>query len=280
MSTAPLFSLRGYGVSYRDWVGTHPALQAFDLDIAGGRHLAILGESGSGKSTLALALAGLLPASAVSSGSLAAPGFEGPPRPGRDIGLVFQDPGGSLDPVMRVGKQIAEARHVNRGGDWANARLDAQAWLGRVAIGLPSVSARKYPHQFSGGQKQRAALAAALAGDPSVLIADEPTSALDTITQQGIVTLLLDLASQKGLTLIFVTHDIALASQIADDVVILYQGRLIETGPATRVFSTPAHPYTAALLATRVTLDGPRHQRFAEINITDFSVTAPKPRRE
>lgn len=270
-----LFSLRGFGVSYRDGGGLHPALQAIDLDIPVGRHLVLLGESGSGKSTLALALAGLLPRNAVASGSLMRPGFAAPPRLGRDIGMVFQDPGGSLDPLMQVGEQVAEARHVNRGGGWREGRERAETWLERVAIPDSRASARKYPHQFSGGQKQRIALAAALVSEPSVLIADEPTSALDTISQHAIVGLLKEVAGERGLTLVFVTHDIALASEIADDVAVLYQGRLVEAGPAARVFQAPSHPYTAALLATCLDLDTARPTRFAEIDPRDFSVRAP-----
>jgi peptide/nickel transport system ATP-binding protein len=198
-----------------------------------------------------------------------------PPRLGRDIGMVFQDPGGSLDPLMRVGDQIAEARHVNRGGGWRAALGLAEDWLARVAIADPRAGARKYPHQFSGGQKQRIALAAALVSEPAVLIADEPTSALDTISQHGIVGLLKQIAAASGLTLVFVTHDIALASGIADDVAVLYQGRLVEAGPASRVFTAPAHPYTAALLATRLDLATTRPHRFAEIDPRDFSVRLP-----
>jgi peptide/nickel transport system ATP-binding protein len=270
-----LFCLRGFGVSYRDPSGQHPALQEIDLDITAGRHLVLLGESGSGKSTLALALAGLLPANAVASGRLSRAGFTAPPRLGRDIGMVFQDPGGSLDPLMRVGAQVAEARRVNRGGSRQEARALAHAWLERVAIPEAQASALKYPHQFSGGQKQRIALAAALVSEPSVLIADEPTSALDTISQHAMLNVLRHLAGETGLTLLFVTHDIALASQIGDDVAVLYRGRLVEAGPASRVFTSPFHPYTAALLATRLELGMARPKRFAEIDPRDFSVHVP-----
>ncbi|MDT3375764.1 ABC transporter ATP-binding protein [Labrys neptuniae] len=285
-----LFSLRGFGVSYRDRAGMHPALQAIDLDIEAGRHLALLGESGSGKSTLAAALAGLLPSNAVSTGRLTRPGFASQPRPGRDIGMVFQDPGGSLDPLIRVGDQIAEARRACRGGSRADALALAQDWLGRMALPDPHAALRKYPHQFSGGQKQRIALAAALVSEPSMLIADEPTSALDSITQHAIVELLRTLTAGSGLTLIFVTHDIALASQLADDVAVLYQGRLVEAGPAERLFRAPSHPYLKALLATRQELKSlelksldlenqglgrPRSRRFAEIDPRDFSVKVP-----
>jgi peptide/nickel transport system ATP-binding protein len=285
-----LFSLRGFGVSYRDRTGMHPALQGVDLDIEAGRHLALLGESGSGKSTLAAALAGLLPANAASAGRLTRPGFASQPRPGRDIGMVFQDPGGSLDPLIPVGDQIAEARRACRGGSRADALVLARDWLGRMALPDPHAASRKYPHQFSGGQKQRIALAAALVSEPSVLIADEPTSALDSITQHAIVKLLRALTAGSGLTLIFVTHDIALASQLADDVAVLYQGRLVEAGPAERLFRTPSHPYLKALLATRQELKDlelkgldlenqglgrPRSRRFAEIDPRDFSVKVP-----
>ncbi|WP_246683497.1 ABC transporter ATP-binding protein [Labrys sp. KNU-23] len=315
-----LFSLRGFGVSYRDRAGLHPALQGIDLDIEAGRHLALLGESGSGKSTLAAALAGLLPANAVSTGRLTRPGFAFEPRPGRDIGMVFQDPGGSLDPLIRVGDQIAEARRACRGGRRGDALALARDWLQRVALPELHSASRKYPHQFSGGQKQRIALAAALVSEPSVLIADEPTSALDSITQHAIVELLRTLMGRSipadramgsiggnrqdakhlqgfpsrprdeprretllggGLTLVFVTHDIALASQLADDVAVLYQGRLVEAGPAERLFRAPAHPYLKALLATRQELGnqafgGSRSRRFAEIDSRDFSVRIPQ----
>jgi len=270
-----LFSLSGFGVGYRDSGGLHPAVEAIDLDVPAGRHLAVLGESGSGKSTLALALAGLLPANAETNGMLSRPGFAAPPRLGRDIGLVFQDPGGSLDPLMRVGEQIAEARVVNRGGTWRAARGLAESWLARVSIPDPPASARKYPHQFSGGQKQRIALAAALVSEPALLIADEPTSALDTMSQYAIMGLPKEIAAERGLTLVFVTHDIALASGIADDIAVLYRGRLVESGPAARIFSTPSHPYTAALLATRLDLAKPRPRRFAEIDPRDFSLHVP-----
>jgi len=272
----PLFSLRGFGVAYRDRNGLHPALHALDLDIAAGRTLVLLGESGSGKSTLAMALAGLLPESAETSGRMAAPGFAAPPKLGRDVGVVFQDPGGSLDPLMRAGAQVAEARRVNRGGSRAQAWNEALAWLGRVAIPEPPAAARRYPHQFSGGQKQRIALAAALAGEPSALIADEPTSALDTVTQHGIVALLMEVAQARRLTLVFVTHDIALASAIADDIAVLHQGRLVEAGPAARILAAPAHAYTRALLATRLTLGMPRPRRFAEIDPENFAVRVPE----
>ncbi len=271
-----LFSLRAFGVSYRDRAGMQPALRNIDLDIEAGRHLALLGESGSGKSTLAAALAGLLPANAVTAGRLARPGFAAPPRLGRDIGMVFQDPGGSLDPLIRVGDQIAEARRACRGGTRGQAVALAKDWLGRVALPDPHHAFRKYPHQFSGGQKQRLALAAALVSEPGVLIADEPTSALDSITQHAIVGLLQALTAESGLTLIFVTHDIALASQLADDVAVLYQGRLVEAGPAERLFSAPAHPYLKALLATRQELGATRAGRFAEIDPVDFSVRIPQ----
>jgi len=255
-------------------------LQDVTLDIVAGRNLAILGESGSGKSTLALALAGLLPANARQTGTLSAPGCPAGARLGRDIGMVFQDPGGSLDPVMRVGDQIAEARHANRGGRWADAGDLAVSWLGEVQIPAPALSTRKYPHQFSGGQKQRIALAAALVSEPIMLIADEPTSALDTITQAGIVALLRRQAERHALTLVFVTHDIALASQIAQEVAVLYQGRLVEIGPAARVFSRPSHPYTAALLATNLSVDAPRRRRLPEIDSSDFSVHMPAGRHD
>ncbi|MGJ4859128.1 ABC transporter ATP-binding protein [Labrys sp. La1] len=286
-----LFSLRGFGVSYRDRAGMQPALQGIDLDIEAGRHLALLGESGSGKSTLASALAGLLPANAVSTGRLTRPGFASEPRPGRDIGMVFQDPGGSLDPLIRVGNQIAEARRACRGGSRADALALARDWLERVALPEPDTASRKYPHQFSGGQKQRIALAAALVSEPIVLIADEPTSALDSITQHAIVELLRTLMAASGLTLVFVTHDIALASQLADDVAVLYQGRLVEAGPAERLFRAPAHPYLKALLQTRRELGYQelgyqelghreagvsRSRRFAEIDPSNFAVRIPQ----
>ena len=199
-------------------------------------------------------------------GRLAYPGFAGLPRPGRDIGMVFQDPGGSLDPLMPVGLQIAETIRAHEQVSWKAAQRAARDWLAEVALPEPALAVAKYPHQFSGGQKQRVALAAALAAGPKLLIADEPTSALDTVTQYDILALLDRLTRDHGLSLVFITHDIALASQLGDDVAVLLRGRLLETGPAERIFTEPAHAYTRALLASRLDLAGPRLRRLPEID--------------
>jgi peptide/nickel transport system ATP-binding protein len=247
------------------------------LDLAPGRRLAVIGESGSGKSTLAHAVAGLLPPSAVISGRISYPALPNPPRLGRDIGVVFQDPSGSLDPVISVGKQIAEIIVVHEGVSWREAWRQAAELLEQVHIPRAGERVKNFPHEFSGGQRQRIAIAAALAVQPKLLIADEPTSALDTVVQRELMALFDELIREKELTLLFVTHDIALASELADDVAVLYGGRLVETGPAQRVFARPAHAYTRALLATRLDVDAPVSRRLPEIDPADLSVRIPLP---
>lgn len=272
-----LLTLHRLGVEYRDRDRRIAALSDMTLELAPGRRLAVIGESGSGKSTLALAIAGLLPRHATISGSLQFPTMEAAPRLGRDIGVLFQDPAGSLDPVMRIGDQIAEAIVVNRHTSWDAARKLAVEWLERVRLPHARESFYGYPHEFSGGQKQRIALAAALAPEPTLLIADEPTSALDTVTQRGIVALLDSLVAERRLTLVFITHDIALASGLANEVAVLRGGRLVESGPAETLFSAPAHPYTRALLAMYLDLEGPRLARLPEIGPEDLSADGTEP---
>ncbi len=276
MSAPPFLSLRGLGVTYRSGVRAVAALRDVSFDLGVGRRLAVIGESGSGKSTLAHAVAGLLPGNAVVSGSLAFPALAAPPRLGRDIGVVFQDPSGSLDPVLSVGRQLAEVVVVHEGLSWRAARVRAAELLERVHIPRARERLGGFPHEFSGGQRQRIAIAAALAAGPKLLIADEPTSALDTVVQRELVTLFDELAREEGLTLLFVTHDIALASELADEVAVFYAGRLVETGPAARVFADPAHAYTRALLATRLDLYMPVGRWLPEIDPADFSVRIPQ----
>ena len=238
-----LVRLEKLSVSY----GSEPALENIDLDIGQGETLAIIGESGSGKSTLALALASLLPGNARLSG-----GFhwaDGKPRPGRDIGFVFQDPASSFDPLMTVGAQLVETIRAHAKIDRLAAKTKAISLLQRVHIPQPEASFARYPHQFSGGQKQRIAIALAIAASPRLLIADEPTSALDTIVQKEIVSLLRELVREDGMTLIFVTHDIALASGLADRIAVFRRGKLVELGPARNIVSNPQTDYTKALIA-------------------------------
>lgn len=258
----PYLRIRNLTVDY----GGTAALQDVSLQLAKGGRLALIGESGSGKSTLAMAIAGLLPRRARSGGTIQFPALPRQPSLGKDIGVLFQDPSGSLDPVMTIGDQIAEVVMTHRGLSWISARLMAAELLDRVHIPKPLSRLNSYPHEFSGGQKQRIALAAALAGNPSLLIADEPTSALDTVVQRHIVNLLDELVRDNGLTLLFVTHDIALASERADTIVVLYKGKLVECGPTAGVLGEPEHAYTKALIATHISLDMPRRKRLAEIN--------------
>jgi peptide/nickel transport system ATP-binding protein len=179
---------------------------------------------------------------------------QGQPTPGLDIGMVFQDPSASLDPVLTIGEQVAEGAVAHLGLDWNAARLRARDLLARVQLPDPESLMRAFPHQLSGGQRQRVAIAAAMAANPRLLIADEATSALDTIVQAEIVALLRSLVAEEGMTLLFITHDIALASSLADRIAVFRQSRLVEIGTATDIIRRPREPYTASLLAAHIDL--------------------------
>ncbi|CDX23811.1 ABC transporter related protein [Mesorhizobium sp. ORS 3324] len=177
------------------------------------------------------------------------------PLLGRDIGFVFQDPSSSLDPVMPVGKQIAEVAHTHLGLGWSQSLARAKTLLERVRLPDPESALRAYPHQLSGGQKQRVAIAAAIAAGPKLLIADEATSALDTIVQAEIVSLIRRLVAEDGMTLVFVSHDIALAATLAERIAVLRHGELIELGEVHRIIDAPRHAYTRTLLDAHLGLD-------------------------
>jgi peptide/nickel transport system ATP-binding protein len=252
-----LARLSGLTVAYRGNGTSRTALEAVDLDVVAGERLAIIGESGSGKSTLALALAGLLPGNADVAGRIAWPAYGQAPLPGRDYGFVFQDAGASLNPVLSVGEQIAEVAQRHLGMGWHEAYGRARDLLARVRIPQPDAALRAYPHQLSGGQRQRIGIASAIAAQPRLLIADEPTSALDMIVQAEIVALLDELVREDGMTLLFITHDIALASGFADRIAVFRNGRLVEAGPAAEVLAHPTDAYTASLIANHIDLSTP-----------------------
>ncbi len=246
--------------------GVQQVLHPVSFELKQGERLALIGESGSGKTTLAMAIAGLLATSAKTAGTIRFPALAHEPRAGRDIGVVFQDPDGSLDPMMRVGDQIAEVIVTHLKTSWTEARQRAAELMQQVQIADSQQRLRSYPHEFSGGQKQRIAIAAALAAQPQLLIADEPTSALDTVVQNHVAHLLDDLVRAQGLTMLFVTHDIALASQLADRIAVLYRGELVELGTAEQVITAPQHDYTKALLTTHIGLDWEKQPRLPEID--------------
>ncbi|TKB12825.1 MAG: ABC transporter ATP-binding protein [Mesorhizobium sp.] len=175
------------------------------------------------------------------------------PLLGRDIGFVFQDPASSLDPVMPVGKQVAEVVHTHLGLGWSQSLAQAKTLLERVH--LPGSALGAYPHQLSGGQKQRVAIAAAIAAGPKLLIADEATSALDTVVQAEIVALIRQLVAEDGMTLLFISHDIALAATLAERIAVLRRGDLVELGETRQTIEAPRHAYTRALLDAHLGLD-------------------------
>jgi peptide/nickel transport system ATP-binding protein len=177
------------------------------------------------------------------------------PLLGRDIGFVFQDPSASLDPVMAIGKQIAEVARTHLDLTWAQSYAKAKSLLERVRLPDPDSALRAFPHQLSGGQKQRVAIAAAIAAGPKLLIADEATSALDTIVQAEIVALIRRLVTEDGMTLLFISHDIALAAELAERIAVFRHGQLVELGTTAQIVGSPAQPYTRALLDAHIGLD-------------------------
>ena len=234
-----------------------PLVRGVSLELEPGRIHGLAGESGSGKTLTALAVLGLLPRQARTGGSITLGGEQllGMRRRalnrirGRRVAMVFQDPSASLHPQLPVGRQLTDHMRVHLGLRGAAARERAVELLETVQVPNPAEALTRYPHQFSGGQRQRIAIACALACDPEVLLADEPTTALDVTVQAGILRLLRDLASERELAVLLVTHDLGVMSAIADEVMVMKDGQVVERADRETLFRSPQHEYTRKLLA-------------------------------
>ena len=259
--SAPLLSVRDLSVAF----GRNTVVEGVSFDLAPGEILGVVGESGSGKSVTALSIMRLIPAPGRVSGRIEFAGQDlmALPEPrmreirGRDIAMIFQEPMTSLNPVFTCGDQVMEALVHHRGLDRAGARAEALKLLKLVEI--PSAERRldDYPHQLSGGMRQRVMIAMALACRPKLLLADEPTTALDATIQAQILDLLRGLQRELGMAVILITHDLGVVSEVAHRVLVMYAGRVVETSPAAEVFARPLHPYTEGLLASIPRLEGP-----------------------
>jgi peptide/nickel transport system ATP-binding protein len=256
-------------------IGTRgPAiLESVSLSIAAGEIVGVVGESGSGKSMLALSVMGLLPYPIrLDGGGIRLAGRELAGRPaaevraarGGDMAMIFQEPMTSLNPVMRVGRQIEEVLRFRRGLAGAAARARAIELLGRVEIPDPAERIDAFPHELSGGMRQRVMIAMALAGEPKLLIADEPTTALDVTIQAQILELIRKLRRDGGMAVLLITHDLGVIAEMCDRVAVMYAGRIIETAVVDVLFDSPAHPYTRGLLGSRPRIDRGR-ERLATI---------------
>jgi oligopeptide/dipeptide ABC transporter ATP-binding protein len=267
----PLLSVRDLHVEFRVSGGRMRsergralrALDGVDLELQPGQSVAVVGESGSGKTTLGRVICRLqhYTSGQVTFRSRDVERLRGAELAGfrRQVQMIFQDPYSSLDPRIRVGAIIAEPLTVNRVGTTAERRRRVVELLDTV--GLPRAVAARLPYELSGGQRQRVAIARALALSPQLIVADEPTSALDVSAQAQILTLLDDLRREMNLSLVYITHNLPTALYVADNAVVMYLGRVIESGPVTDVLLNPQHPYTAALSAAAPTLDGPEGGR-------------------
>ena len=266
-AAAPVLEVRGLRVAIDGAQGRVLPVDGVDLAIAPGQTMCLVGESGCGKSLTCFAIAGLLPPGGrIAAGSIRLAGQELtglPPRRmaalrGREVAMVYQDPQAALNPVMTIGAQIAESLTLHghgRGAAWAEAlRL-----LDRVGMPAAAARMRDYPHQLSGGMNQRAVIAMALACRPRLLIADEPTTALDVTIQAQILALLREAQAELGMALLLVTHDLGVVAEMADEVAVMYAGRVVEQAAATTLFAAPAHPFSAGLLGClpRIERDAP-----------------------
>ncbi|MFB7609495.1 ABC transporter ATP-binding protein [Streptomyces gardneri] len=259
---APLLSVRDLTVTFPTKRGPVRAVDSLAFDVRPGRTLGIVGESGSGKSVTSLAVMGLHTGAEV-TGSVALGGREliglsdrelnG--LRGRRMAMIFQDPLSSLHPYYTVGEQIAEHHRVHFGSRRAAARERAVEALGEVGIPEPRRRAGEYPHQFSGGMRQRVMIAMALSCEPDLLIADEPTTALDVTVQAQILELIARIQQERGLAVVMITHDLGVVARVAHDVLVMYGGRAAEHAPVDSLFASPAHPYTRGLLDSLPRLD-------------------------
>ena len=243
----------------------HPAVDDVSFALAPRETLALVGESGCGKSVTALSVMGLVPVpqGRIAGGRIVLEGRDlvGLAEPeleklrGARMGMIFQEPMTSLNPVMTIGAQVAEALMVHQGLSRRQAEAKALAVLDEVKIPSPERRLHEYPHQFSGGMRQRVMIAMALACEPAVLLADEPTTALDVTIQAQVLGLLADLKDRHGMAMLFITHNLGVVAQIADRVAVMYAGQIVEEGPVAAIFARPAHPYTRALFSAIPRMD-------------------------
>ena len=259
----PLLEIRDLSVVFDTRAGRVQALDGVALEVAAGETLGLVGESGSGKSVTAQAAMGLIDAPGrIAGGSvlwegrplLGDPGF-GRRVWGREIAMIFQNPMTSLNPLMTIGDQLAEVMVLHLGLTRRQARDRVADLLAAVGIGTPRRRLDQYPHEFSGGMRQRAMIAMAIACEPRLLIADEPTTALDVTIQAQILDLLADLQQRLGLSILFITHDLGIVAGLCARVAVMYAGRIVETGPVEAIFGEPAHPYTQGLLRSTPDID-------------------------
>jgi oligopeptide/dipeptide ABC transporter ATP-binding protein len=274
-----LLSVRGLTVGFGKGGGRVTALQDVSFDVQSGETLALVGESGSGKSLTALSIMGLLPAGASAASGQVLLGPDDLLRKTRDelvhargrrIAMVFQEPMTSLNPVLTIGRQLTEGLQFHLGASRAAAEARAVDLMSLVGLTSPRQRLRQYPHQLSGGMRQRVMIAMALACEPDLIIADEPTTALDVSIQAQIIDLMLDIKARLGTSILLITHDLGVVAEMADRIAVLYAGHVIEVAGATELFDTPRHPYTESLLAAvprldQLVADGPERPRLAEL---------------
>ena len=274
MAGPPVLEIRELSVGFRKREGVVRAVDGLSLALPRGARVGLVGESGSGKSLTALAIMGLLDDPGIALGGEIHLAGEiltaaGPARwrtlRGDRVALVFQDPLAALNPAMRVGAQVVEALRLRRRMSRAEARAHAVRLLARVGMPDPEQRVDAWPHELSGGMRQRACIAAALACEPDLLVADEPTTALDVTVQAQVLDLLGRLQADRGLTVLLISHDLELVASWCDEVHVMYAGQLVESGPAERVLTRPVHPYTAGLLESLPGRGGGRRARLPEI---------------
>lgn len=273
MVALPVLQVCDLHVGFAEQKRVVPVLRGLSYTLTPGRVLAVVGESGSGKTVHALSLLGLLPPGAqVTNGQILYRGADLLKMAsaqlrtvrGNKISMIFQDPAASLNPVLTIGEQLTETLRAHRAISKQEAREETVRLLEKVGITDAAKRLSAYPFEFSGGMCQRVMIAMALALSPDILIADEPTTALDVTIQAQILRLIKELQQTANMAVIFITHNLALASEIADEVLVLYGGLCMEQGPATQIFSTPLHPYTKGLLGSLVSVNS-RVQRLPAI---------------
>lgn len=265
MSDKAILTVKDLTISFHTSEGTVHAVRGVDFDLKEGETLALVGESGSGKSVSTKAITQLLPKkhTEIKKGTiefndkdlLQLTEHEMNQIRGKDIAMIFQDPMTSLNPTLTVGKQITEPLEEHQGLDKHQAKKKAISLMEKVGIVNPEERFKQYPHQFSGGMRQRVMIAIAVACNPKVLIADEPTTALDVTIQAQIIELLKELKNEIQTSTIFITHDLGVVANIADRVAVMYAGKIVEIGTADEIFYNPKHPYTWGLLASMPTLE-------------------------